>query len=121
MFYRIQSSCQIPLHCEQKSQISHINVEGRFTSTDQAWKMLNYIASQGVIYFAFNTKISVCKNNHSFFGDVCPVCGNPVKTTFTRVVGFYTDTSVWIPERQEEFKERQWFNPNDWMTIGSDM
>ena len=102
-------------------QISHINVEGRFTSTAQAWKMLNYIASQGVIYFAFNTKISVCENNHSFFGEVCPVCGKPKKTQYTRVVGFYTDVSVWIPERQEEFKERQWFDPREWLTIGSDM
>lgn len=68
-------------------QISHINVEGKFASKEQAWKMLNYIASQGVIYFAFNGKISICKNNHSFFGDKCPKCGEPMKTQYSRVVG----------------------------------
>lgn len=82
--------------------------------------MLNYIASQGVIYFAFNAKVSVCKNNHSFFGSVCPECGEPMKTQYTRVVGFYTDVSVWIPERQEEFKERKWFNNRDWIAVKDD-
>ena len=49
--------------------------------------MLNYIASQGVIYFAFNTKVSTCQYNHAFYGDKCPKCGGPVVNTFTRVVG----------------------------------
>ena len=103
-------------------QISHINVEGGFTSSDQAWDMLNYIASQGVIYFAFNAKISACKHNHGFHGDgPCPICGEPKVTTYTRVVGFYTDVSKWIPERREEFTNRVWYNPKDWMTIENDI
>ncbi len=68
-------------------QIGHFNVEGKFASTDQAWELLNYIASQGVIYFAFNGKISICEDNHSFFGNICPKCGKPMKTQYTRVVG----------------------------------
>ena len=42
--------------------IAHIDIEGRFPNEETAWKMLNYVASQGVIYFAFTTKISVCEN-----------------------------------------------------------
>ena len=102
-------------------QITHINIEGGFATTDQAWEMLNYIASQGVIYFAFNVKTSACKNNHAFFGDTCPVCGSPRSTYYTRVVGFYTDVNAWIPERREEFKHRKWFNPNEWLSIESDV
>ena len=68
-------------------QISHINVESGFSSKEQAWEMLNHIASQGVIYFAFNSKISTCEDNHAFYGNVCPICGKPTVTTYTRVVG----------------------------------
>ena len=37
--------------------ITHISIEAPFSNTQQAWDMLNYIASQGVIYFAFNLRI----------------------------------------------------------------
>lgn len=98
-------------------QISHINLESRFSTEEQAWDLLNYIASQGVIYFAYNTKIAVCAHEHAFYGDICPVCGEPVADYFTRVVGFLTPVSSWIKERREEYQNRQWFNKNDWMTI----
>lgn len=49
--------------------------------------MLNYIADQGVTYFAFNLRISACKNNHGFYGDTCPECGEPKVTTYQRIVG----------------------------------
>ena len=35
--------------------------------------MLNYVASHGVMYSAFNGKISVCKHKHAFIGvKECP-------------------------------------------------
>lgn len=101
-------------------QISHINVESGFATKDQAWDMLNYIAKSGVIYFAFNSKISTCEDNHAFYGDSCPICGKPVKTKYTRVVGFYTPVSSWIPERRVEYTRRQWFNPKDWIGLKDD-
>lgn len=101
-------------------QILHCNVEAGFSNTDQAWEMLNYIASQGVIYFAFNAKISVCEDNHAFFGEICPKCGKPKVDTFTRVVGFYTPVSAWAPERREEFTKRQWFKREDWIALKDD-
>ena len=99
-------------------QISHINIESRFSTEEQAWNMLNYIANAGVIYFAYNTKISVCQNEHAFYGDICPVCGEPVADYFTRVVGFLTPVSSWIKERREEYNNRQWFRKEDWFDIG---
>ena len=75
--------------------IAHINIEGRFANEEQAWDMLNYVAQQGVIYFAFTTKISVCKHHHAFIGtSTCPTCGEPVADVFSRVVGFYTPVQV---------------------------
>ena len=67
--------------------ILHVNIESPFTSFEQAWDMLNYITDQGVTYFAFNTKIQACKHNHAFFGTICPECGEPVDTEYTRIVG----------------------------------
>lgn len=89
--------------------IAHINIEAPFNNFDTAWKMLNKVADAGVVYFAFCTRISSCKNNHGFYGDVCPVCGEPVETTYQRIVGFLTPTKTYSSERKEEFKMRDWF------------
>lgn len=91
--------------------IAHINIENRFPNEDVAWDMLNYVASQGVIYFAFTTKISVCEDKHAFIGSKsCPNCGKPVADTFARVVGFYTPVSSYQKIRRFEFDRRKWFN-----------
>lgn len=94
-------------------QISHINVQGKFANEEQSWKMLNQIASSGVIYFAYNAKISVCENGHGFFGNVCPKCGNPMVDTFQRIVGYLVPSSSYGKERRAEFLSRKWYNLND--------
>ena len=93
--------------------IEHINVDAPFANFDQAWYMLNWVAQQGVTYFAFNGKVAQCKNYHSFYGKVCPVCGEPVETEYTRVVGFYTPTKTYSKQRKAEFNLRQWDNLNE--------
>lgn len=94
-------------------QISHINIQGDFTNEEQAWDLLNYIASQGVIYFAYNKKISVCEDEHAFFGETCPKCGKPKTDTYCRVVGFLTPVSSWSKERKKEFDHRKWFKVSE--------
>ena len=90
--------------------ILHVNIESSFNNPEQAWQMLNYIADQGVTYFAFNTKIQACAKNHGFFGKVCPICGGPVATEYTRIVGFYTPIKTYSKERKAEFMMREWEN-----------
>lgn len=92
--------------------IAHINIDSPFNNFDTAWKMLNKVADSGVVYFAFCTRISACKNNHGFYGDVCPVCGEPMQTTYQRIVGFLTPCKTYSSERKEEFKLRDWFDLN---------
>lgn len=92
--------------------ILHVNIDAPFASFEQAWNMLNYIADQGVTYFAFNTKIQSCKNNHAFYGAVCPECGNPVATEYTRIVGFYTPVKTYSKERKAEYDLRKWEQVN---------
>ena len=92
--------------------IAHINLDTPFADFDTAWKMLNYVADAGVVYFAFCTRISACESNHGFYGDVCPICGKPKVTTYQRVVGFLTPEKTYSKERKEEFKMRDWMELN---------
>ena len=94
-------------------QISHINVQGKFANEEQSWKMLNKIASSGVIYFAYNAKISVCEEGHGFFGNVCPKCGKEMVDTFQRIVGYLVPSSSYGKERRAEFLSRKWYDLND--------
>ena len=91
--------------------IAHINIDNNFPNTDMAWEMLNYIASQGVIYFCYNTKINVCKNHHGFVdADICPECGEHACDTYQRVVGFLTPSKSYSKERFKEFSAREWYD-----------
>lgn len=92
--------------------ILHANIEAPFTTFEQAWDMMNYISDQGVTYFAFNTKIQACKNNHAFFGKTCPECGKPVHTEYSRIVGFYVPVITYSKERKSEYKMREWEDVN---------
>lgn len=104
---RIRIASLFDSYCNGGS-IAHINIETPFKNFETAWDLTNYIADQGLTYFAFNTKIQSCENNHAFFGKVCPICGKPVHTEYTRVVGFYTPVKTWSTPRREEFKMREW-------------
>ena len=110
----IQEKCRLGSLFDKKCGggcIAHINIENRFPNEETAWDMLNYVASHGVIYFAFTTKISVCEHKHAFISEQkCPVCGEPVADTYARVVGFYTPTSSYQKIRKNEFDKRRWMN-----------
>lgn len=108
---RIRIASLYDSYCNGGS-IAHINIEAPFDSFEKAWKMTEYIADQGLTYFAFNTKIQACKHNHAFFGTKCPICGEPVATEYTRIVGFYTPIKTWGKERKAEYKMREWENIN---------
>ena len=104
---RIRVQALFDSYCNGGS-ILHANIDAPFDSFEKAWKMVNYIAEQGVTYFAFNTKIQACEDNHAFYGQTCPVCGKPVETEYTRIVGFYTPIKTWSSERNKEYKMRRW-------------
>lgn len=110
----LQEKCRLGSLFDKKCGggcIAHINVENRFATTDEAWDMLNYVALMGLIYFAFTTKISVCRNKHAFISEPhCPVCGEPIADTYARVVGFYVPVSSYQNVRKREFDRRKWMN-----------
>lgn len=91
--------------------IAHINIDSNFANKDMAWDMLNYIASKGVIYFCYNTRINVCKNHHGFVdSEICPECGEKVFDTYQRVVGFLTPSKSYSKDRYKEFTAREWYD-----------
>jgi ribonucleoside-triphosphate reductase len=106
---RVRVQALFDSYCNGGS-ILHYNIDAPFSSYEKALYMTNYIASKGVTYFAFNTKISACDDNHAFYGNVCPRCGKPKSAEFTRIVGFYTKVQSWSQERKDEFKLRKWDN-----------
>lgn len=93
--------------------ILHANIDSPFKHFDNAWKMVKYIADQGVTYFAFNTKIQSCEDNHAFYGTTCPICGKPIATEYTRIVGFYTPIQSWSSARKSEYNMRRWEKVNE--------
>jgi ribonucleoside-triphosphate reductase len=104
---RIRIASLFDSYCNGGS-ILHANIEAPFNNFEQAWDMTHYIADQGVTYFAYNTKIQACEHNHAFYGDVCPICGGPVETEYTRIVGFYTPVRTYSKERKAEYQMREW-------------
>ena len=110
----IQEKCRLGSLFDEKCGggcIAHINIENRFANEESAWDMLNYVAAMNVIYFAFTTKISTCKNKHAFISEkICPQCGEPIADTYARVVGFYVPVSSYQKIRKREFDKRRWMN-----------
>ena len=107
---RVKIAAAFDNYCNGGS-ILHFNIEAPFTS-EAAWDMLNYITDAGVTYFAFTTKIQACKNNHAFFGKICPICGEPVDTEYSRIVGFYVPIKTYSKARKEEWSMREWEKVN---------
>lgn len=112
MVERIRIASLFDSYCNGGS-IAHLNIDAPFDSFEKAWDAVNYIADQGLTYFAFNTKIQACEKNHAFYGTKCPICGGEVATEYTRIVGFYTPIKSWSKERKAEFKMRQWEHMNN--------
>ena len=112
MIERIRIASLFDSYCNGGS-IAHLNIDAPFDSFEKAWNAVNYIADQGLTYFAFNTKIQACEKNHAFYGKKCPICGGDVATEYTRIVGFYTPIKTWSKERKAEFKMRQWEKINE--------
>ncbi len=92
--------------------ILHVNIDSPFKDEEQSWNLLNLIAKMGVVYFAFNTKISVCKHGHAFYGEKCPTCGNNKVDEFIRIVGYLVPVSSFNKHRKVEYKERKFYPVN---------
>lgn len=116
---RIKICSKFDAYCDGGS-ICHLNLDSAIPTKELAWDLLNYVADQGVKYFAFTGKISQDEDNHLFYGETCPECGKPKVAEFARIVGFYTKTASWSKERKAEFAMRVWDNQDTIKLSSSD-
>lgn len=110
---RIRIAAEFDKFCNGGS-ILHCNLDAPFNNFNNAWEMVNYIANAGVTYFAFNTRIQTCEENHAFYGKICPICNKPVAAEYTRIVGFFTPITTWGEKRKEEYELRRWESINNY-------
>lgn len=90
--------------------ILHINIGTPFKSEEESWKLINLIAKKGVMYFAFNQKISTCENGHAFIGNKCPVCGKNKVEEYIRIVGYLVPSGSFNKTRREfEYDKRKFY------------
>ncbi|WP_448374841.1 anaerobic ribonucleoside-triphosphate reductase [Fervidobacterium sp.] len=90
--------------------ILHINLDSPFRSEEEAWHMVNLVAKMGVVYFAFNQKISVCEEGHAFYGSKCPTCGKSKTDEYMRIVGYLVPVSSFNSvRRKEEYPKRVFY------------
>ena len=104
---RVKIGAAFDSYCNGGS-ILHVNLDAPIKDFNKMWRLVNYIADSGLTYFAFCVRISACKHNHGFYGNVCPECGCPVETTYQRIVGFLTPVKTYSKERKQEFYKREW-------------
>lgn len=90
--------------------ILHINIDSPFRSEEESWNMVNLVAQMGVVYFAFNQKISVCEEGHAFYGEKCPTCGKSKIDEYLRIVGYLVPVKSFNKTRQkEEYPKRVFY------------
>ena len=99
---RIRVQGRLDGHCTGGA-ICHLNVATAITDPAVMEALIHHAAESGAVYFAVNHQINRCAQGHMTVGrdDACPVCGAPVIDTFTRVVGFLTNTKHWNKTRRE--------------------
>ncbi|WP_302456295.1 anaerobic ribonucleoside-triphosphate reductase [Bilophila wadsworthia] len=99
---RIRVQGRLDGHCTGGA-ICHLNVATAITDPAVMEALIHHAAESGAVYFAVNYQINRCAQGHMTVGrdDACPVCGAPVIDTFTRVVGFLTNTKHWNKTRRE--------------------
>jgi len=96
--------------------ICHLNVTDSLEPEQMKILIIN-AAKQGVIYFAVNMNQAKCSScGKVFIGkfDKSP-CHNAHVTNYLRIVGFLTAVDNWIPERREEYTERQFYGKGDFI------
>lgn len=85
--------------------ICHLNIMDRIENFNTMKALILHACESGVVYFAVNYTLNRCPAGHMTVGhalNACPVCGKTITDTYTRVVGFLTNTKHWNRARREE-------------------
>lgn len=116
MLDRIRIQGELDGYCTGGA-ICHLNVADRIEKPGVMEALIHHAAASGVVYFAINYAINRCEAGHMTVGhgaDTCPICDSPITDTFTRVVGFLTNTKHWNAARREhDWPHRAFLKPKE--------
>jgi len=93
--------------------ILHLNIQDRITDPAVMKHLIEYSVKHGVSHFSINYSFGECKNGHVTVcgnSDTCPMCGAPILSHITRIVGYFTKIDNWSKTRREyEFPRRKFY------------
>lgn len=108
IFHRIDAA-KLDKYCGGGA-ILHINLGENFNTFEDAWEFTVNLAKQGIKYFSYISLIDICKNDHSFFGNTCPICNEQSISKGIKIVGYLVKQDSYKAERKQELKERKFYN-----------
>lgn len=108
VFHRIDSA-KLDNYCGGGA-ILHINLGENFNNFEDAWEFTVGLAKSGVRYFSYISLIDICEQEHSFFGDTCPICQGKSVTKGIKIVGYLVKQDSYKKERKKELNERVFYN-----------
>lgn len=93
--------------------IAHFNIEQRVDDPAKLYELIKVCARKGIVYWAANYNLQECENGHMSVGRgaTCPECGGKITDSYTRVVGFLTNTKHWHVVRRggADYKSRLFY------------
>ena len=110
IFRRIDAA-KLDEHCGGGA-ILHLNLGENFNSFEDAWEFEKGLARKGVKYSSLISLIDICEEDHSFFGDTCPICGNKSISKGIKIVGYLVKQDSYKEERKQELSEREFYKLN---------
>ena len=110
IFRRVEAA-KLDEHCGGGA-ILHLNLGENFNSFEDAWKFEKELARKGVKYSSLISLIDICKEDHSFFGDTCPICGSESVSKGIKIVGYLVKQNSYKEERKQELNEREFYDLN---------
>ena len=109
MYERILTSAKYDPKCGGGA-ILHVNIGEPIKDFDTAWEIANTIAKEGVIYYSLIHKFSYCNNDHSFYGETCPICGEDKAGYGIKIVGYIVKSQNFHSVRKRELEEREFYD-----------
>jgi len=92
--------------------ILHLNLGENFNTFEDAWSFTQELARKGVKYFSYISLIDICAQDHSFFGETCPICGGDSVAKGIKIVGYLVKQDSYSEERKKELDEREFYDLN---------
>jgi len=90
--------------------IGHFNIGEPIKDFDTAWKLVTSITKKGAVYYSLIQKFQYCKNDHTFYGNMCKYCGEPSIGNGIKINGYIVKDEYFHDVRKEELDNRVFYD-----------